>query len=185
MLLNMRNPVFSCRMRVVCQVGWPTPLDAPLRAPPAHHHLVREHAGLGHDQHVQRVAQVVVVHDRVIGWVRAPEGYAAAAPLVEEQVAHGEGVLPVHGEVFVLLGPAVEFGVPEFDVGLRGKEAHGVAALGARGGGPKGGILEAVVEAGVGEYACGGVLGGSVEEMGRRGTVPKGNVLRRPVFFSW
>ena len=65
-------------------MGWPAPLDAPLRAPPAHHHLVREHARLGHNQHVQRVAQVVMVHDRVIGWVRALEGYAAAAPLVEE-----------------------------------------------------------------------------------------------------
>lgn len=141
-------------------MGWPAPLDAPLRAPPAHHHLVREHARLGHDQHVQRVAQVVMVHDRVIGWVRALEGDAAAAPLVEEQVAHGEGVLPVDGEVFVLFGPAVEFGVPELDVGLRGKETHRVAAFGARGGGPEGGVLEAVIETGVGEDACGIVLEG-------------------------
>jgi hypothetical protein len=66
---------------------------------------------------------------------------------------------------------------------LRGKEAHGVTALGTWGGGPEGGVLESVIEAGVGEDACGGVLEGG--ELGRRGTVPKGNVLRRPVFFSW
>lgn len=48
--------------------------------------------------------------------------------LVEQQRAHCKSVLMVDGEVFVLFGAAVEFGVPEFDVGLVGGEAHGVAA---------------------------------------------------------
>jgi hypothetical protein len=54
-----------------------------------------------------------------------------------------------------LLGPAVEFGVPELDVGLRGGEAHGVAAWGTGCVGPEGGVGEAFVEAGVAEYAEG------------------------------
>lgn len=65
--------------------------------------------------------------------------------LVEQEGTYREGVLVVDGEVGILFGPAVELGVPEFDVRLVGEEAHGVSAFFPGCVLPEGRVFEALV----------------------------------------
>lgn len=65
----------------------------------------------------------------VVTWICGLQRHGAPALLVEEQIAHGERVLAVDGEVVILLRAAVQLCVPELHVGLVGQEAHWVTAV--------------------------------------------------------
>jgi hypothetical protein len=65
--------------------------------------------------------------------------------LVEQQRTHGKRVFVVDGEIIKLLRSAVQLRVPELDVGLVRKQAHGVSALFSRGFVPELRVLEALV----------------------------------------
>lgn len=137
------------------QVRRPTPLDHIPRRFALHHNLIRIAARLGQDEHIKRMIQIPVIDDGIVQWVFRPQRHAASALLVEQQRAHGEGVLVVDWKVGVLLGSAVQLGVPELDVGLVGQETHGIAAWFALCAGPERRVLESVVETGVAEDAEG------------------------------
>lgn len=54
-------------------------------------------------------------------------------------------MLPVAREIYKLLRPAVQFTVPEFDMWLRGREAHGVTTWPAWSGVPERRVREALI----------------------------------------
>lgn len=146
MLSDVAFPILPLRKSMVCQIRRPTPFDNVLCASSLHDNLVCKLARLGHDEHVERIIQILVIDNGVFKRIFRPQLDTASAMLVEQQRTHGERVFAVDGEIRVLLGSAVELRVPELDVGLVGCEAHGVAAGFSRGLVPERRVVEAVVE---------------------------------------
>jgi hypothetical protein len=129
MLSNMRFPIIPLRKRMMCKISRPTPLDNIPRCFTRRDDFIRECTCLAQNQHVQRIIQVVMIHNRILQGVRRLQLHIAPRSLVKQQRAHSERVLVVDREVGELLRTAVKFGVPEFHVWLRGCEAHGVSSF--------------------------------------------------------
>ena len=155
MLLDVGLPVLPCLVLVVSRLGRPGPLDDVLGSLALHNNLVAEAARLGQDLEIQRISQVPRIHDRSGRRIGAPETNTAPRPRPKQLGNHAEGMLVINRKLIVLLRPAVALCGEELDVGLPGRQAHGVTAGRALGGGPEWGVGEAVVEAGVGEDAKG------------------------------
>ena len=149
-------PLRPIPLRMVRQMPWPRTANDVLRPGALEHDLVRQAAALAQDEEIERIAEMPVVHDRVVGRVRAPQPHLPARPLREERRHHGERLLAGSGRVPAGLR-AVALRVPHLDVGLLVREAHGVAARAAAAAGlpPQVGVGEAVVQSGVGEGAEG------------------------------
>jgi hypothetical protein len=162
MLSNMGFPLLSLCKRMMRQILWPAPLDHILSPFPLHNHLVGEPTGLGQDQNIERVTQVLVVYNRIFQGIFALQRHAASRPLVEEEITHGKRVFVVDRKISVLLWAAVELCIPEFHAGLLWRKTHRVTAGFARRILPEWRVGEALVEAGVpedskgerGEKAC-------------------------------
>lgn len=118
MFPNMRLPLLPTLKLMMRQALWPTPLYNILCSLALHDNFIRKSARLTHDQHIERVLKIRVVHHGVLRRVLAFQLHAPSAMLVKQQSAHGERVFMINWEISVLLGPAVEFSVPELDVGL-------------------------------------------------------------------
>ena len=118
------------------------------------HNLIRQPAALSHDEAIERVAEMPMVHHGVIPGIRALEPHLAPGLGSEQNRHHGESLLVVGGDLPVRFR-TVALRVPELDVRLLGREADGVASLSAGGVLPQVRVGEAIVQSGEGEGAEG------------------------------
>lgn len=139
----------------MCQVRRPGALDNIPGSSTINDDLVGKPARLSENFNVQRISEVVTIHNRDGQGVGAGESHGSARLGREEFGDDAEGVLVVYGELVELLGPAVAFRGEELDVGLAGFQAHGVATFFTGCRVPEVRVGEAVVQTGKGENAEG------------------------------
>ena len=92
------------------------------------HNLIRQPASLRHNKKIERIAKMLMVHNRVVLRILTFEGHLPAGLHPEQDRHHRESLLVVRRDLTVRFG-TVAFRVPELDVGLVGGEADGVAPL--------------------------------------------------------
>ena len=109
------------------QVLRPGAFNDVLRPIALEHNLIRQPAALGHDEAIERVAEMPMVHHGVILGIRALEPHLAAGLGSEEDRHHGESLLVV-GRYLPVRFRTVALCVPELDVRLLGREADGIAS---------------------------------------------------------
>lgn len=73
-----------------------------------------------------------MIHDRVVGRVRALEPHLPTGLYPEQDCRHRKGV-PIVSRNFSVRFRTVALGIPELDVRLLGCESNGIAAFSARG----------------------------------------------------
>ena len=95
--------------------------------------FVRQAAAFGQHEEVERVAEMLVIHDRVGRRVRALEPHLPARLSPKQRRHHRKGLLVVPGLLAVRFR-AVALRVPHLDVGLPGSETHWVAPFFVAGG---------------------------------------------------
>ena len=118
------------------------------------HNLIRQPAALSHNEAIERIAKMPMVHHGIIPGIRTLEPHLAAGLGSEEDRHHGESLLVVGGNLPVRLR-TVALRVPELDVRLLGREADGIASLSTGGLLPQFRVGESIVQSGEGEGAKG------------------------------
>lgn len=92
------------------------------------HNLIRQAAALGHDEEVQRISEMLMVHQRVISRILTLEPHVPAGLCSEEDRHHRESLLVVRRD-FPVRFRTVALCVPELDVRLLGSESDGIASF--------------------------------------------------------
>lgn len=134
------------------QVMRPRTFDDVFRSGTLDGDLVRQAAAFSHDEKIKRIAEIIVIHDRVVGGVRAFEPHLPTGLYPEQDRRHRKGV-PVVSRYFAIRFRTVALGIPELDVRLLGGESNGIAAFSARGFLPQFGVGESIVQSGESEGA--------------------------------
>ena len=111
------------------------------------HNLIRQAAALSHDEEIERITEMRMVHHRVILRIRAFEPHLAAGLDSEQNRHHRESLLVVCGD-FPVRFRTVALCVPELDVRLLGSEADGIASFNAWGFLPQFRVGESIVQSG-------------------------------------
>ena len=125
-------PLRSILLRMIRQMIWPGPLNDVLGPLALQHNLIRQPASLRHDEEIERIAKMPMIHNGVIPRILTLEPHLPAGLHSKQDRHHRESLLVVRGYLAVRFG-AVALRVPELDVRLVGSEADGVAALAAGG----------------------------------------------------
>ena len=123
-----------------------TPNDVP-RPFALQHNLIRQAAALSHDEAIERIAEMPMVHHGVILRILTLEPHLPARLRSKQDRHHREGLLVVRGDLPVRFR-TVALCVPELDVRLLGGESDGIASLSAWGFLPQFRVGESIVQSG-------------------------------------
>ena len=94
--------------------------------------FVCQAAAFTQDEKVKRITQMLVIHDRVLGRIRALERHLPARPCPKQRGHHRKCLLPLSRSNPIRFWP-VALRIPELDVRLLGSQPHGIAAFSAVG----------------------------------------------------
>ena len=111
------------------------------------HNLIRQAAALRHDESVQRIAEMPMVHHGVISRILTFERHLPAGLRSEQDRHHRESLLVVRRD-FPVRFWTVALCVPELDVGLLGSETDGIASFDTWGFLPQFRVGKSIVQSG-------------------------------------
>ena len=132
---------------MIGQVVRPGPLNDVPRPFALQHNLIRQAAALSHDEAIERIAEMPMVHHGVVPRILAFDRHLPTRLHSEQDRHHREGLLVVCGDLPVRFR-TVALCVPELDVRLLGGESDGIAAFDAWGFLPQFRVGESIVQSG-------------------------------------
>lgn len=126
--LHICLPLRSIFLGMMCQVLRPGTFDDVFCPNAFNYNLIYQATAFTQDKKIKRIAEMLVVHNRILRGIRTMEPHLPARLSPKQGGDHRKSLLAVPRHFPVRFG-AVALRVPELDVRLFGSEAHGIAAL--------------------------------------------------------